>query len=180
MLGAESPQGQSTLDAGLCIQGGFRKGWGQGWSWVWGRATITCAMSKTSLPVVPEKPRGAAAACAAAPGDVSPCSPHDGSEQTQSSSPSVPAQHTPPGLPVQLVGPSWFISPLWSPEPRPAHLQCPTQPGQSHPRAASITWALPAWPPWRGFTICPPPSSCPWSGSVLSPALGLLQTGGYS
>lgn len=55
----------------------------------------TCAMSKTSLLSCQGGAPGAATACAAVPGDLCPWSPHDGSQQTQSSSHSVPAQHIP-------------------------------------------------------------------------------------
>lgn len=56
----------------------------------------TCAMSKTSLPVLPERSPAELPLPVLFPaGDACPYSPYTGGEQTQSGSHSVPAQHIP-------------------------------------------------------------------------------------
>lgn len=83
---------------------------------------------------------------------------------------------------MELVGPRWFISPLWSPEPWPPHLRycSPTQLDRAIPMLSAPAGLCQRSLHGGDSRSVLPPSSSPWTGSALTPALGLLQPGGYN
>lgn len=145
----------------------------------------TCAMSKTSLPVLPERSPAELPLPVLFPaGDASPYSPYTGGEQTQSGSHSVPAQH----IPTRGSKWSWWdhsgsshLCGALSPGPLTCMHYCsPTQLDRAIPMLSAPAGLCQRSLHGGDSRSVLPPSSSPWTGSALTPALGLLQPGGYN